>query len=200
MNIKTGNLIDNIPEILPREEDTVIYKYIDSHDKELEDLDQKINDVYQSRKIDAATGDELDQIGRLFGELGRRRGRDDQEYRTYLKSIVQSFSGRGTKPGMKFAVAAGIGTTTDNITINEDFKNNSYTIRVENVSDGFIASSINDMAELADPSGVELGSPPYIILEGADIVVTPSSFNNTSTTVGLGNTEWQLGGSWQLGQ
>lgn len=109
--------------------------------------------VDMARVIDRLTGD-LDRIGALFGELGRRRGRDDDEYVDYLKSIVGSFSGRGTVPGIKQAVASSLGTDTDDISVSEDFDANSYQIIFDDWPD-HRTGTITTVAELADPSGID---------------------------------------------
>lgn len=108
---------------------------------------------------DRLSGD-LDRIGAYFGQLGKRRGRSDNDYRAYLKSIVQSFSGRGTIDGIKFAVSSGFGGAVDaeDIIIDEDFVKNEYDIEINDFGDtsDINVETVNEMAELADPSGVKL--------------------------------------------
>jgi len=109
--------------------------------------------VDTARVIDRITGD-LDRIGSLFGELGRRRNRADDEYADYLKSIVGSFSGRGTVPGIKQAVATSIGMEPDDISIREDFTDNSYQV-VFDTWPSHRGRTVETVAELADPSGID---------------------------------------------
>jgi len=176
------------PDISPtRDEEKKISKYVEAHQEEVDGYVDDITEIIKSRHVDEAeTIDDLEQIGALFGELGRRRERDKEEYRTFLKSIVQSFQGRGTKPGMEFAVAAGINAEPKNVTIKEDFQNLEYTIQLDDVDDEFVSSAVNDMATLADPSGVELAEPPIIRLEESTITIEASGFTVTSSTTGLG--------------
>lgn len=156
----------------------VITRYLSAYNEQSTQVADSIDSAIASRQVNNATGSDLDQIGGLFGELGRRRGRSDQEYRAFLKTIVQSFSGRGTIPGLKFAIAAGIGTDSSNVIIIEDFDQTGYEIRLNNIDTTFLSSVVNDLAELADPSGVDLLSPPIIVI-GGDII----QFNTTDTTV-----------------
>lgn len=148
---------------------SIISRYIGEHDRVLDDTEETIEEVVGTKYIgpvdedadfEAVSGQELDQIGRIFGLLGRRSGRDDPQYRSYLKSIVQSFSGRGTLDGVKFAVSSGLGPSVpeEEIEIVEDFENNSYEIEIENFGDleGIDLATVNELAELADPSGVKL--------------------------------------------
>lgn len=178
--------------------ESIFSRYVGAHDDEFDKTRTKLNDVISSRDIDQASGADLNRMGAIFGELGRRRGRDDPDYRAFLKSIVQSFKGRGTKPGMKFAIAAGIGTSTENITITEDFTEVGYEIQIDNVDTDFLSGAVNDMAQLADPSGVELLSPPVILLDGSTLVFTMVESSVTSSTTGLGGDTLTLDGNSTL--
>lgn len=179
---------------------SILNRFVSAHDETLQDIEPDIESVIESRQIDHTSGKDLDRIGALFGELGKRRGRTDDQYRVFLKSIVQTFDGRGTKPGMKFAIAAGIGTDVSNITINEDFPETGYTIQIDNVDTDFLSSVVTDLAELADPSGVGLLAPPVILLDGDSIVISIQGAEVTRHTIGIGGGALQLDGSTPLGQ
>lgn len=180
--------------------ESVLTRYVAAHNEVADHYSHtEIQDVIDSHQVDNATGDQLDEIGALFGEIGRRRGRTDDEYRALLKSIVQSFSGRGTVPGMKFAIAAGIGTDPENIKIDEDFTKVGYEIRIENVDTTFLSSVVNSMAQLSDPSGVELLSDPIIVNDGDVILFVPTESTETDSDVGLGGNVLTLDGNSLLG-
>jgi len=104
---------------------------------------------------------DLDRIGAMFGELGERRARTDDEYAKFLRSIVQSFSGRGTVDGIKFAVASALDLPPDQIVIEEDFVNNEYEVSIEVPFPPHEVRTLNELADLADPSGVNFGSINY---------------------------------------
>jgi hypothetical protein len=144
--------------------ESVISRYTDAHDDVLNETDVKVDEVIKSSQINNASGDDLDRIGEIFGDLGRRRGRTDTEYRVFLKSIVQSFKGRGTVPGIRFAVASGLALDADDIDIDEDFVNVEYQIILSEWT-SHSGSVIEDLADLADPSGVELSGITYQIDE-----------------------------------
>lgn len=200
--IVTDHIIDYFPDIFQRKEAdgslSVLTRYVNAHEAEVRKFDAKLSYTILSRQVDHASGDDLDRIGAKFGELGKRRGRNDDEYRSYLKGIVQSFRGRGTKPGMKFAISSAVGTDTDNIVIDEDFQNNSYDVRITDTDVGFLSSVVNTVAELADPSGVELANPPIIQLEGADIRITATESSVIDSVSGLSSDSLYLDGSWTL--
>lgn len=178
--------------------ETIINRYTSAHDDELSDLGDAVDAVIESRDIDRADGDDLDELGALFGELGRRRGRDDQDYRIYLKSVVQSFNGRGSRSGLKFAIASAIGTDPENIEITERFSELEYDIQILNVDTPFISSAVNDLAELADPSVVRLGEA-IIVFDVGGIEVGGGDSEIVEDEVGLGGGTLTLDGNSQLG-
>ena len=195
--------------------ESILSRYVDAHHKSATTLEPRLEELHNSHQIDNATKEDLDRIGALFGDLGKRRNRDDEEYRAFLKSIVQSFRGRGTKPGMRFAIAAGLGLDltkskyrdddgnidlSDYIIIEEDFEQVGYEIRIETDDTTFLSSAVNDMAELADPSGVALLSPPIIVLDGETaLIATTQESTVVDETVGLGGDLLTLDGSSTLG-
>lgn len=143
--------IFELPFFLDKSSTSVLRRYIEAHNERYDDFTDRLNEIVESRQIDQAQGEELDRIGAAFGVLGRRRGRSDQEYRIYLKSLVQSFKGRGTVPGIISAVAAGLNTDEENVEVVEDFENLEYVIRLEDWP-AHRGSTIEELAELADAS------------------------------------------------
>jgi len=135
--------------------DSIISRYLGTAEEEFHTIDHKIENTINSKFVDKAEGQDLDELGKVFGVLGKRRGRTDLQYRIYLKSVVQSFVSRGTVTGIKLAVSAATDVPIADISINEDFENNEYEVAVipNNPVSGNI---IEEVAEIADPSGVEL--------------------------------------------
>jgi hypothetical protein len=191
-------LIDYFPDVLPRDDATIFRRYVDAFDESIDAHDKGMKYVQFSKYVDIARGRDLDRVGRLFGELGRRGTRDDDEYRAYLRSVVQSFSGRGTVPGLKFAIAAAVDTDVDNITIDEDFVNNEYEIEIENADTSFLSGVVNTLAQLADPSGVELSAPPIVITQGEELSYERTPSTVIESTSGLGSGTLSFDGSQEL--
>jgi len=136
--------------------ESIISRYLAASTLELDTAEEKIDESLTSRFIDQASGNDLDRIGALFGpNIGARDGRGDAQYRFYLKSIVSSFISRGTKNGIKLAIAAAASVDIDDVTIVEFFDTNEYEIVVV-PNNAVIGSIIEQVAELADPSGVKL--------------------------------------------
>ena len=143
---------------------SILDRYIEGHEEEIETVADKRQESIDSRFVDRATGTELEEIGSLFGSLGERRGRDDNEYRLYLKSLVQSFSGRGRKEDLKFAVASAFGSGAASFRIEENFEEVEYTIEVDDWPPHKVGTLV-ELLELADPSGVELRKISYNVDE-----------------------------------
>lgn len=154
-------IIDNFPDIVPKRESARLRRFVDAHDEQLLEIDDDIIDAVASHQIDNASDQELDQIGRIFGSLGRRRDRsDDSVYRAYLKSLVQSFSGRGTVPGVRFAVAAGLNTQADQIGLEEHYDDLEYSIVLDDWGP-HSGRSLEELAELSDASVSRLRTIRY---------------------------------------
>lgn len=200
--ILTEHLLDYFPELMKRRNKdgsaSVFANFINQHEIQVREMDADFDYIRRSRNVDTSAGQDLERLGSLYGELGKRRNRDNDEYRTYLKGLVQSFNARGTKPGLKFAIASAVNTDVENIVIEEDFTNNEYSIRIQDTDVGFLGSVVNEVAELADPSGVALAEAPVIELEGADIQMTASESAVISSASGLGSDAVVLDGTWTL--
>lgn len=175
--------------------DSIISRYIEASDEEFKSVDDELNAIIESKFVDFASGDELDEMGKIFEELGKRGGRDDVEYRTYLKSVVQSFVSRGTKHGIKLAVAAATGLDLDEINIIEDFPNSTYEVELP-AGAPVAGSTVEEIADIADPSGIELASTRFLAGEEeieiedaisvsiAPVVNEDVSINDTATVNG----------------
>lgn len=177
--------------------ESVITRYAGSHDEDLGTLADDIDQTIEAHYVDRASGSDLDRIGSLFGELGRRRGRTDAEYRAVLRSIVQSFNGRGTIPGLRFAVAVAVDVDVDLIEVVEDFDQVGYEVNINTGDVGNISSSLEGIIDRADPSGVKLLRPPVIVYDTIDIGIQSAGATHVDTSYGMGS--GTLGGGTMLG-
>jgi hypothetical protein len=180
-------IFEYLPEVFPRDKNRVLDRYVDAHDTEFDGFDQAISYVEISHQVENAEGRDLDRIGKLFGPLGARGTRDRQEYRDFLENIINSFNARGTVGGLKFAIASAANTTPDQVVISEDFSANEYEISITDPQSNFVSTAINDLAALADPSGVKLAAPPVLIITGDELVLDSNESTVIETTAGLGS-------------
>lgn len=183
--------------IIDQEFQSTIYRYLESHDAEFNNLDDDVTEIISSRQVEYATGEKLDRIGALFGRLGKRSDRSDNDYRSYLKSVVESFSGRGSRAGLKFAISSAVGSDPNDVEIIENVEQLSYTVILRNIDTALISTSINELAELADPSGVQFDNA-IIVPEGGEIEVDGSSTTITNETTGLGSNILTMDGNSTL--
>ena len=138
----------------------IVARFVEAQEEEFEDTEQMFDNLIQSKFVDRAKDEELDMIGEVFGQLGERRGKNDNEYRVYLKSVVQSLVSRGTRDDIKTAIAATTGIKQSDIEISEDFENVAYDVVIP-LNIDHKASTVAEIAELADPSGVKFGRIRY---------------------------------------
>jgi hypothetical protein len=151
---------DNLPRVgrtffVTYVADSILNRYLDAYDEEFTDIKEAIDSAVSDKFVDTADGGLLEEIGELFGPvIGKRRGRTDEEYRKYLKSVVQSFISRGTNSGIKLAISASTDIPTGDIEIREDFQENSYDLVIQ-PNTPVRVSLIENVADIADPSGVQ---------------------------------------------
>ena len=191
-------LIERFPSILPREPDSVFRRYVKAHEDRFDTERTNLDDVLASSSVDHATGEELNQIGRKYGLLGARRGRSDADYRVYLKSLPQAFSGRGTVKDIRFAVAAGIGLDEEDIDIAEDFQNLEYELTIRNWTDPHSTEQVHELADLADASVVTRVDPLRYELTGATAGAAAPGGDHQS--LGSGMDSYTLDDGTRLGQ
>lgn len=142
--------------------DSIISRYLESANEQLEIVEHDITDAIDSRFVNQAEGEELEELGEMFGDLGKRSGRDDQQYRIYLKSIVQSFISRGTINGIKLAISAATEVPIDDITITEDFEESEYKVKIV-PNTPVRGQLVEEIADIADPSGVAQSGTTFVL-------------------------------------
>lgn len=193
---------DNIPQIddpffVTYRAPSIIGRFLDSSEDVLDEVDEALVEAIDGKSVDTANSGQLDELGRLFGSIGKRDGRTDKQYRGFLKAIVGAFSSRGTVPGIKDAVSGVTELTNENITIIEDFSSNSYRIQIEEPGTVFQVETVNEAAELADPSGVEFNGTTVVGAVSLGLSVEDATVTNREKS-GLGTSANTLG-SFQLG-
>jgi len=179
--MKIRDLWDYLPPIHPRREDDPLVPYLEAHNKEYEKTESDLDYVLESKQVDNAQGQDLNRIGEYFGVLGRRRKRTDPEYRSYLKSIIESFSGAGTVYGIKFAVSGGINNETSDISVEEFFDDIEYQLTIDKWS-AHKSDTVIDLADLADASVAKLRYPIIYEVGGSSAAFSPGKA--TYQTVG----------------
>jgi hypothetical protein len=163
-------LAERLPAAFPSyDDDTEFSTWLAAHQDEVDALGADLAGVQKSLQVAHATGDELDRIGADFGILGRRRSRDDEAYRQYLMTLVQAFRGRGRVDDVRFAVASGLTVAEAAVTLDEDVQETSYDVVLTDWT-SHKGSTVEELADIADPSAVDLDLVRYDI--GVDEATT----------------------------
>ena len=178
-----------LPTLFPLYDDSTEFEpWLDAHQGELDELDEDLAQVKDEIHIGTATGQELNLIGNEYGVLGRRRGRDDPSYRAYLMSLMASFQGVGTVPGVKQAVSSGLLVDEDVVDVIEDFAANKYEIELTDWT-AHETGTVRALADLADPLAIGRREPVHYLLEGDTVTPTSSGTRVITSTSGLGTGE-----------
>lgn len=175
----------------------IIDRYIDAFDTDVDNIDRRLSEVRLSHFIEDAQRESLIEFGKLFGPLGRRQNRSNDAYREYLSQIVETFTGRGTKQSLKFALSNALNlernvdptseTVQEQITLRENFQTQSYAIQL-NEWNKHNTDILIELAEIADPSGVRREKEIYYLSGNTDLSVDVNDSFSTSA-IGLSSDE-----------
>lgn len=165
----------------------IIIRYVASYDSDIETVADIADVIKENRSVEKSGGSVLDLLGAFFGDIGERRGRDDDEYRSYLLSVVKAFSATGTKRDLEFVAAASLGITPEDVTVTEDTTEVGFKVTVDNLAQALFAQSVNELLREASAAGVELLSPPVLESERATVSVTAEESTVTAREDGLGS-------------
>lgn len=173
--------------------ESIASRYTGAFDADMDTFGERITEASESKSVSSAEGRSLSLVGSQFGEIGQRRNRSDDEYRRFLRSVVSAYSGRGTKDDVKFAVAAATGGDPENVRIEENTDVVGFEVYIEDFGQVEYTSSLEELVDIASPSGVELLRPPVMEVVGGGAVAggTPSTVttNETLGSTTLGDSE-----------
>jgi len=164
------SLKERLPEVLPLFRDSRLATVIEAVQAEFDTFKSDTDAVQDSLFINTAGGGSLDQIGADFGLIGQRRGRNDQAYRAFLRSLVPAFEGRGTEQDVEIAVAAGVASERRFIDLREDFSAREYQVELFDWS-AHRTDTVLELADLADPVAVDRIAPLYYFGEEVDVTL-----------------------------
>lgn len=160
--------------------ETSFVSWVEAHQSELDALDVDVGAVQKSLQIAHAEGQSLDLIGADFGRFGLRRGRNDDEYRAYLQSLVPAFDGRGTAGDVRVAIAAGLAVDPEeDVALREDFAENAYEVELHDWTP-HRSGTVREMADLADPVSIPRREPVHYICETTTLEIL---FGETTSAV-----------------
>jgi len=176
------SLKERLPEVLPLFRDSRLATVIEAIQSEFDEFKSDTDAVQDSLFIDTANGGSLDQIGADFGLIGQRRGRNDAEYRQFLRSVVPAFDGRGSEQDVAVAVGAGVARAPRFVDLREDFDAREYEVELFNWSP-HRSGTVHDLADLADPVSVDRVDPVHLFSEEIAVGVTAAATESGIETV-----------------
>lgn len=116
--IRIYSILDNLPSYRAKGTDTNTYKFLNAFAEEMDDVETQMVNLTSEIQISTATGRYLNDIGELFN-LNRLASETDDEFRSRILSHWESYSGSGTKDGIKIAMANALSITSDLVTVTE---------------------------------------------------------------------------------
>lgn len=163
---------------------SVANRYTESFSDDLETLGATLNEIQTRRYIETASGIHLDLIGAAYGEIARRRKRNDEEYREFLSSLAEALSGNGTRSDIKFVASSFFRTNPENVTLLEDTVENEFTVVIDRPGNDLRPGGARETLNLAAPTGVKVDR--VIITTIGGVVVTGET-TISSSQEGLGS-------------
>lgn len=165
---------------------SLLSRYLEVYEEDIQAIYNEIGLVRGGYYIETAHGPQLDLIGFQFGELGRRRGRNDVEYRALLRSLVKVFNGTGTRNDIKIAVATAIRGQTEDIEVAENYEQSGFYVIISQDPDTDVSRSISELVELSRPSGIELLAEPTVENPGGAMALDGGPVSVVGEGVGIG--------------
>jgi len=173
-----------IPYPFSKDPDTDLQQWLSELQAEADDVDIALDDVLDSIQVENASGRALDELGKDFGVLGKRRGRPDDQYSAFLLGLVAAFDGRGTPPGLRLAIAVGTLANQDDVSLIEDFDTQEYEVVLENEAwSPHRSGTVRNLADLADPSVVQLRDPVHHRLNLATVSIETAETEREAMSV-----------------
>jgi len=158
-SVYTLTLHDYAPEKTPDETDSLFYRFWQAHQDQFDRHGRALGGIALSSNILYARGDDLDQIGKKYGKVGKRRKRGDGAYRQFLLGISNAFKGTGTVQDIKFAVGASVISSDPESVIPEEYPEYlQYGLTLKDWESHETDVPV-EIADLADASAVSLREP-----------------------------------------
>ena len=109
-------ILRSIPEYL--RDGTNINIFVDAINREIELLEVAALDVKSKIQIETATGDYLNDIGKLFG-LSRQANETDDLFRSRISSHLNSLNSSGAASDIELALSSGLGIPIDDVAVTD---------------------------------------------------------------------------------
>jgi len=164
----------------------IVARYAGAYTSDIETVGTDLEQVFDNKSVETATSQGLELIGTQFGRFGNRAARPDGVYRSYLRSVVPSFSASGTIRDIKFAVSAATGVPESDITVVEYTDAVEIAVIIESDSAVDAAAELSTIIDETLPPGVVLRNDP-IVRDAVIVAGITQPTVNTQQAAGLGS-------------
>lgn len=156
---------------------STMYRLVDALLQEADRVDEDLEAIYEQQHIASATGDNLDQFGRLV-DVDRNTGESDDKYRTRIKAAFRASTISTTwDEYVQFATAV-LSTDIENLNFRTNYGARPATVNVGAQSEVYesldlTGAEAQDLLERGVPAGHEVQ-----LLEGGTFRLKVSGAND----------------------
>jgi len=172
---------------------TNTYKLLAALLSQADTIDDSLNEIYHSHKIETASGEELDQFGSLV-DLPRQSNEPDEKYRSRIKAeFAQAITQTNFNSFAEFTSTV-LGTDIQNIDIETNYEINSAAVDVYADQQIYDEKSLTEQ-DISDilGGGVPAGHEVRAFKKGTFITIDDNGTNNPNN--GLTSDSIETGGT-----
>lgn len=172
---------------------STMYRLVDALLSEADRTDEDLEEIYEQQHIDSATGDDLDQFGRLV-DVDRQTGESDNKYRARIKASFRASTISTTWDEYVEFAATVLSTDIDNLNFRTNYGAQPATVNVGAQSDVYssldlTAQEAANLLERGVPAGHEVN-----LLEGGTFRLKVDGTNDDASK-GLTADDIETGGT-----
>jgi len=140
----------------------IISRYAGAYTEDIGVVDTALDQVIDNKSVETASSQGLELLGTQFGRFGNRAARPDGVYRSFLRSVVPSFSASGTIRDVRFAVSAATGVPERDIAVVEYTDACEIAVIIEPNTTVDAAAELSTIIDETLPPGVVLRNDPIV--------------------------------------
>jgi hypothetical protein len=146
--------------------ESTMYRLVDALLAEADRVDEDLEEIYEQQHIASATGDDLDQFGRLV-DVDRETGESDDKYRARIKAAFRASTISATWDEYVEFAASVLSTDVDNLNFRTNYGGLPANVNVGAQSDVYEALDLTseEVAELLG-RGVPAGHEVTLLVGG----------------------------------
>ena len=181
-----NRVLNHLPSWWSKDKDSETEHIVKSFTDEFGSYIVEINNLHTEVYLNTATGQRLDDIGKIF-KLGRKSGESDSAYRIRIKAYFPGFSGGGTVPAIKATVNRMTGLPEANVIVVEDVLKFNTTIVLEEIGQDELKPTITDIIWSVKAAGVY----PFFTWElGGELLTENLNISDSIAIIPITDSTW----------